>query len=114
MMCLSQVCILSSSLNLAFFTKKKLFMLQAAAEAVGKRPSAVRQAHGPEQSRRAVRQAHGPEQGRRTALPSSLVIAAYFCVRLIPRDLGSLASGHFPSASENLVFDSFARLLLLI
>jgi hypothetical protein len=38
-------------------------------EAVGKRPSAVRQAHGPEQSRRA-------------ALPSSLVTVAYFYVRL--------------------------------
>jgi hypothetical protein len=46
-------------------------------EAVGKRPSAIRQAHGPEQSRRA-------------ALPSSLVTAAYFYVRLIPRDLSAL------------------------
>ncbi len=52
-------------------------------EAVGKRPSAVRQAvrqaHGPEQSRRT----HGPEQSRRTALPSSLVTAAYFYVQLL-------------------------------
>jgi hypothetical protein len=47
-------------------------------EAVGKRPSA--------------------------ALPSSLVTAAYFCVRLIPRDFGSLAYGHFPSASKKPVF----------
>ncbi len=47
-------------------------------EAVGKRPSA--------------------------ALPSSLVTAAYFYVRLIPRDFGSLASGHFPSASQKAVF----------
>ena len=31
MMCLSQVCILSSSLNLPFFTQEKSFMLQAAA-----------------------------------------------------------------------------------
>jgi hypothetical protein len=41
------------------------------------------------------------------ALPSSLVTAAYFYVRLIPRDFGSLASGHFPSASsasQNPVF----------
>ena len=58
-----------------------------ALEAAGKRPSAVRQAHGPERSRRA-------------ALPLSLVTAAYFYVRLIPRDFGSLASGHFPSASK--------------
>jgi hypothetical protein len=47
--------------------------VQGALEAVGKRPSAVR---------RAVRQAHGPEQSRRAALPSSLVTAAYFYVRL--------------------------------
>jgi hypothetical protein len=47
-------------------------------EAVGKRPSA--------------------------ALPSSLVTSTYFYVRLIPRDFGSLASGHFPSASKRLVF----------
>jgi hypothetical protein len=38
------------------------------------------------------------------ALTSSLVTAAYFYVRLIPRDFGSLASGHFPSASEKPVF----------
>jgi hypothetical protein len=38
------------------------------------------------------------------ALPSSLVIAAYFYVRLIPRNFGSLASGHFPSASQKPVF----------
>ena len=47
-------------------------------EAVGKRPSA--------------------------SLPSPLVTAAYFSVRLIPQDFGSLASGHFPSASEKPVF----------
>jgi hypothetical protein len=50
-------------------------------EAVGKRPSA--------------------------ALLSSLVTAAYFYVRLIPRDIGSLASEHFPSASEKPVFRQF-------
>ena len=33
------------------------------------------------------------------ALPLSLVTAAYFSVRLIPRDFGSLAYGHFPTAS---------------
>ncbi len=60
-------------------------------EAVGKCPSAVRHAHGPERSRRA-------------ALPSSLVTAAYFYVRLIPRDFGGFASRHFPSASKKLVF----------
>ena len=79
-------------------------------EAVGKRPSAVRQPHGPEQCRRA-------------AFPSSLVTAAYFSVRLIPQDFftfaslgavptpsgrvpgfGSLASGHFSSASQKGVF----------
>ena len=65
--------------------------VQTPLEAVGKRPSAVRQAHGPEQSRGA-------------ALPSSLVTAAYFYVRLIPRDFGSLAYGHFPSASRKPVF----------
>jgi hypothetical protein len=37
-------------------------------------------------------------------LPSSLVIAAYFYVRLIPRDLESLAVGHFPSASRKPIF----------
>ncbi|MFW9835543.1 MAG: hypothetical protein ACFFEK_16190, partial [Candidatus Thorarchaeota archaeon] len=68
-------------------------------EAVGKRPSA--------------------------ALASSRVIAAYFYVRLIPRDLsalrldsppfgrvpgfGSLASGHFPSASQKAVFRQSRR-----
>ena len=67
-----------------------------ALEAVGKRPSAIRQAHG-------------PEQGRRAALPSSLVTAAYFCVRLIPRDFGSLAYGHFPSASQKAVFPLFLK-----
>jgi hypothetical protein len=51
-----------------------------ATEAVGKRPSA--------------------------ALPSSLVTAEYFYVRLIPRDFGSLASGHFPSASEEAGFST--------
>jgi hypothetical protein len=65
-------------------------------EAVGKRPSAARQARGPEQSRRA-------------ALPSSLVTAAYFYVRLIPRDFGSLAYGHFPSASQKSVFRQSQR-----
>jgi hypothetical protein len=52
-------------------------------EAVGKRPSA--------------------------ALPSSLVTAAYFYVRFIPRDFvpqQSLRDGHFPSASE---VDSFRQ-----
>jgi hypothetical protein len=54
------------------------------------------------------------------ALPSSLVTAAYLYVRLIPRDLsalrldsprcgrvpgfGSLAPGHFPSASKKPIF----------
>ena len=52
-------------------------------EAVGKRPSA--------------------------ALPSSLVTAAYFYVRLIPQDFGSLASRHFPSASQSWFFDSFPK-----
>ena len=47
-------------------------------EAVGKRPSA--------------------------ALPSFLVIATYFYVRLIPRDFGSLAYGHFPPASQEPIF----------
>ncbi len=68
-------------------------VMQPSNEAVGKRPSAVRRAHGPEQSRRA-------------ALASSLVTAAYFYVRLIPRDFGSLASGHFPSASEEAGFST--------
>ena len=39
--------------------------------------------------------------------PSSLRAggtAAYFNVRLIPRDFGSLAAGHLPSASQILVF----------
>ena len=70
---------------------RKMTVLRQLAEAVGKRPSA--------------------------ALPSSLVTAAYFYVRLIPRDFVSsrpvsgiydragfrkaqLASEHFPSASE--------------
>jgi hypothetical protein len=44
-------------------------------------------------------------KGRRAALPSSLVTAAYFPVRLIPRDFGSLASGHFPSASYKAGYD---------
>jgi hypothetical protein len=38
------------------------------------------------------------------ALSSSLVTAAYFSVRLISRDLGSLAYEHFPSASRKLIF----------
>jgi hypothetical protein len=54
------------------------FLQTADYEAVGKRPSA--------------------------ALPSSLVTAAYFYVRLIPRDFGSLAYGHFPPASKKPVF----------
>ncbi|UCB49780.1 MAG: hypothetical protein JSW56_02480, partial [Deltaproteobacteria bacterium] len=45
------------------------------------------------------------------ALPLSLVTAAYIYVRLIPRDFGSLASGHFPSASQKLVFDSLVCVL---
>jgi hypothetical protein len=53
--------------------RRKRTRLSITKEAVGKRPSA--------------------------ALPSSLVTAAYFHVRLIPRDFGSLASRHFPSAS---------------
>jgi hypothetical protein len=65
--------------------------LQYSVKAVVKRPSAVRHAHGPEQNRRA-------------ALPSPLVTAAYLYVRLIPRDFGSLAYGHFPSASRKGVF----------
>jgi hypothetical protein len=52
--------------------------VKRAIEAVEKRPSAV--------------------------LPSSLVTAAYFNVRLISRDFGSLAAGHFPSASLRSVF----------
>jgi hypothetical protein len=32
------------------------------------------------------------------------VTAAYFYVRLVPQDFGSLASGHFPSASQKSVF----------
>jgi hypothetical protein len=55
-----------------------LARLKTSYEAVGKRPSA--------------------------ALPSSLVTAAYFYVHLIPRDFGSLAVGHFPSASQKPVF----------
>jgi hypothetical protein len=61
-------------------------MLRLTHEAVGKRPSA--------------------------ALPSSLVTAVYFYVRLVPRDFGSLASGHFPSASQMPVFDSFTQRIL--
>ena len=38
------------------------------------------------------------------ALSLSLVIAAYFYVRLIPRDFGGLAYGYFPTASEKEVF----------
>jgi hypothetical protein len=53
-------------------------LFQVYKEAVGKRPSA--------------------------ALPSSLVTAAYFYVRLIPPDFGSLTSGHFPSASQQSGF----------
>jgi hypothetical protein len=49
-----------------------------------------------------------------TALPSSLVIAAYFYVRLIPRDFGSLAFGHFPSASQKPVFQQSHYSLLVI
>jgi len=52
-------------------------------EAVGKRPSAP--------------------------LPSSLVTAAYFYVRFIPRDFvpqQGLRDGHFPSASISRFFDS--------
>jgi len=37
---------------------------------------------------------------RRAALPSSLITAAYFSVRLIPRDFGSLAYEHFLPASK--------------
>jgi hypothetical protein len=55
-------------------------------EAVGKRPSA--------------------------ALPLSLVTAVYFYVRLIPRDFGSLASGHFPSASQKPVLRQSRRVAL--
>ena len=40
------------------------------------------------------------------ALPSSLVTAAYFYVRFIPRDFRSLAPGHFPSASEVMAFST--------
>jgi hypothetical protein len=54
-------------------------------EAVGKRPSA--------------------------ALPSSLVTAAYFYVRLIPREFGSLASGHFPTASELAGFSTVSLVI---
>jgi hypothetical protein len=62
-----------------------LLKLQGSLEAVGKRSSA--------------------------ALPSSLVTAAYFYVRLIPRNFESLASGHFPSASQKRVFrQSLSRL----
>jgi len=45
-----------------------------------KSPSAVRQAHGPEQSRRAIRQAHGPEQGRRTHGPEKSREVALRCI----------------------------------
>jgi hypothetical protein len=82
--------------DLTFITNQPPFPL-VSIEAVGKRPSAVRQAHGPEQSRRA-------------ALPSSLVTATYFYVRLIPRDFvpqQSLRDEHFPSASEKPVFRQF-------
>ena len=72
--------------------------VQLAAEAVGKRPSAVRQAvrqaHGPEQSRRT----HGPEQSRRAALPLSLVTEAYLYVRLIPRDFVPLKTTGWASS----------------
>ena len=71
--------------------QKTYHFIYDAFAAVGKRPSAVRQAHGPELSRRA-------------ALPSSLVTAADFYVRLIPRDFGSLAAGHFPPAFQKQVF----------
>jgi hypothetical protein len=53
-------------------------VVEGALEAVGKRPSA--------------------------ALPSSLVTAAYVYVRLVPRNFGSLAYGHFPPASQKPVF----------
>jgi len=43
-------------------------------------------------------------KGPSAALPSSLVTSAYFYVRLIPRNFGSLAYGHFPSASQEPVF----------
>jgi hypothetical protein len=48
-------------------------------------------------------------EGLRYPHPSSLRAggtAAYFSVRLIPQDFGSLASGHFPPASQNPVFFS--------
>jgi len=45
-------------------------------------------------------------KGRRAALPSSLVTEAYFSVRLIPRDFGSLAYGHFPSTSREPGFST--------
>ena len=35
------------------------------------------------------------EKRSSAALPSSIVIAAYIRVRLIPQDFGRLASGHF-------------------
>jgi len=89
--------------------------MRATKEALGKRPSAVGQAHGPERSRSA-------------ALPSSLVTSVYFYVRLIPRDLSALRldsppcgwvpsfvpqqilrDGHFLSASQMLVFRESQR-----
>jgi hypothetical protein len=41
-----------------------------------------------EKSPSAIRRAHGPEQSRRAALPSFLVAAAYWTVRFIPRHFG--------------------------
>ena len=38
--------------------------------------------------------------------------AAYFDVRLIPRDFGSLAYGHFPSASMKPVLRQSPRVAL--
>jgi len=52
-------------------------------EAVGKRPSA--------------------------SLSSSLITAVYFHVRLIPRDFGSLASGHFHQPLRTRFFDSLVN-----
>jgi hypothetical protein len=70
-----------------FYTTLKLLTrsnnwIKPSNEAVGKRPSA--------------------------ALPSSLVTAAYFYVRLIPRDFGSLAYGHF--ANQEIWFLIFSLL----
>jgi hypothetical protein len=58
------------------------------------------------EAKRVLRRNNNEAVGKRpsAALPSSLVTAAYFYVRLIPRDFGSLAYGHFPSASKKAVF----------